>query len=546
MSSFLLKNLTYFFATLLCDAMAKTTKPPAGTRQIAPWVRKQIEQGGERLWCFDDLPCCPCLCAGADPLTAGSRREAGTIEQGRLLLPPADRARKEPTEFLLPSIGSRPTATNPYSQQVSRQQTSSGSRHKALPMPKWQQAGFRLPRKLLGSDTVVHTRRPEAWKGLAATDAALLDFLRRAGRTSELSPKETVKHTLALCREEGRFKRLLKIAASEPPRVRAMLGAIGMQIGEKPAALESLRESLNPISRFDYGMLKWSSSRDGLAGEAASGLMRLFEHTDFDQVVLAASEHFHEHGLRPAIIEKDYYVTEALRIIASTVGQKTIFKGGTSLSKGWNLIGRFSEDIDIFLDPLAFDPALGRRAIDRELRALRDSLAAHPALTFLRQESRTLGGFGRSDRFAYPQRFGRPGEVAGQVLVEVGTASGRQPTATVELRSYVATFLTERDLSLDAEDEGGFPMRLLHFRRTFVEKLFAIHGKVELLKRDRRKLGSYARHYYDLFCLIGQPDVVAVLTSDEYAAIKADYDTISRAHFAQSYFAPGGDELCAQ
>ena len=268
--------------------------------------------------------------------------------------------------------------------------------------------------------------------------------------------------------------------------------------------------------------------------------MRLFEHPDFGQLVLAASEQFSERGLRPAIIEKDYYVTEALRIIAGTVGGKTIFKGGTSLSKGWNLINRFSDDIDIFLDPLAFDPVLGGRAIDRELRALRDSMAAHPALTCLRRESRTLGGFGRSDRFAYPQRFGGPGEVAGQVLVEAGTAGGREPTATVELRSYVAVFLTERDLSLGTEDEGGFPMRLLHYRRTFVEKLFAIHGKVELLKRDGRQLGSYARHYYDLFCLAAQPDVVALLTSGEYAAIKADYDAISRAHFERDYFGPAG------
>ena len=52
---------------------------------------------------------------------------------------------------------------------------------------------------------------------------------------------------------------------------------------------------------------------------------------------------------------------------------------------------------------------------------------------------------------------------------------------------------------LRAEDEGAFTMRLLHFRRTFVEKLFAIHGKIELLKRDRRPIGGYARHYYDLY-----------------------------------------------
>ena len=116
--------------------------------------------------------------------------------------------------------------------------------------------GFRLPRKLLGSDTVVHTRRPEAWKELSETDAALLDFLRRAGKTSELSPEETVKRTLALCRDEGRFKRLLRAAPSEPPRVRGMLGAIGAQLGKQPAALNGLRESLNPVSRFDFGMLR--------------------------------------------------------------------------------------------------------------------------------------------------------------------------------------------------------------------------------------------------------------------------------------------------
>ena len=70
----------------------------------------------------------------------------------------------------------------------------------------------------------------------------------------------------------------------------------------------------------------------------------------------------------------------------------------------------------------------------------------------------------------------------------------------------------------------------LHFRRTFVEKMFAIHSKVELLKRDKKALGPYARHYYDLFQLSGHPEVEAMLRSPEYAAIKADYDQISRAH----------------
>ena len=46
--------------------------------------------------------------------------------------------------------------------------------------------------------------------------------------------------------------------------------------------------------------------------------MKLFEHPDFTQAILQATEHFRDQGLRPAIIEKDYYVTEALRAIAAS------------------------------------------------------------------------------------------------------------------------------------------------------------------------------------------------------------------------------------
>jgi hypothetical protein len=112
-----------------------------------------------------------------------------------------------------------------------------------------------LPRKLIGDDTIIHTRRPEAWAGLSNTDAALLDFLRHGGRTGELSPEETVRRTLALFSEKGRLRRLLRIADSEPPRVRALLGAIADDIGRNAAARARLRASLNPLSRFDFGLL---------------------------------------------------------------------------------------------------------------------------------------------------------------------------------------------------------------------------------------------------------------------------------------------------
>jgi len=125
-----------------------------------------------------------------------------------------------------------------------------------------------LPRKLVGADTIIHTRRPESWNNLSEEDAALLDFLRNGGRTSELSPEDTARRTLSLMSKPGRFERLLKAAPSEPPRVLAILGAIGEQLGKKQTKLEALRASLNPFSRFDFGLLsglahagRWQAER---------------------------------------------------------------------------------------------------------------------------------------------------------------------------------------------------------------------------------------------------------------------------------------------
>jgi hypothetical protein len=95
--------------------------------------------------------------------------------------------------------------------------------------------------------------------------------------------------------------------------------------------------------------------------------------------------------------------------------------------------------------------------------------------------------------------------------------------------------------SLSADDEAPFTMRLLHFRRTFIEKMFAIHSKVELYKRDGRSLGGYARHYYDLYQLAQQDAVRAMLETEEYTQIKLDYEQISLGAFPQSYFGP--DEM---
>jgi len=266
--------------------------------------------------------------------------------------------------------------------------------------------------------------------------------------------------------------------------------------------------------------------------------MKLFEHPEFEQLILAAESHFNLKGLTAAAIEKDYFVTEALRLIALNHGEHVIFKGGTSLSKGWDIIQRFSEDVDLFLDPDSYSPTIGAKKVDRELKAVRDTISKHPGLAWNQTDSRTFGGSARSDYFLYEPRF--PGRLRPSVFLEAGIASGRQPTEVVKLESYVARFLRETSRSLGSEDETSFEMRLLHFRRTFVEKLFAIHGKILAYLREGRPLGTYARHYYDLYMLAQKPEVIYMLESSEYEELRIDYDGVSRRFFSKFYEPPEG------
>ncbi len=227
----------------------RASQPPAS---IAAAVRLRIDRGGEHLWRLEDFRDLP-FTAVAQALSRLAR--AGHIER----LSKGTYFRSRPTAF----GASRP---NPASIQ------RLAGRDKPL-FPAGIAAanllGFTtqtparnelattatsLPRKLVGETATVHTRRPSAWSGLSQSDAAVLDFLRRGGRTSELPPAQTVRRTLALLNEHGRYPRLLAIAPTEPPRVRALLGALGETLGKKGSVLRTLRSSLNPLTRFDFGV----------------------------------------------------------------------------------------------------------------------------------------------------------------------------------------------------------------------------------------------------------------------------------------------------
>jgi Family of unknown function (DUF6088) len=231
-------------------------------------VRGRIEHGGERLWRIQDLRDFP-LTAVAQTLSRLARQ--GAIE--RLSKGVYYRTREtafgksRPNPSAIRKLASRRTTVFPSGIAAAN---LLGFTTQTARKGEVATTGLSLPRKLVGSDTIIHTRRPEAWAKLSDTDAALLDFLRRGGKTSDLTPEETVRKTVVLLSEGRRFERLLKVAATEPPRVRAMLGAIGEQIKKDPAALRRLRASLNPLSRFRFGLLsglpaarKWQAEERG-------------------------------------------------------------------------------------------------------------------------------------------------------------------------------------------------------------------------------------------------------------------------------------------
>ena len=233
--------------------MEKEGNAPRSAKHVTTLVRQRIKAGGERLWRlrdFHDLPVSAVAQALSrlarqgkiDRLSKGVYYSARDTAFGKSKPNPAqirDLASKDSTVF--PSGIAAANLLGFTTQNAARSEVATSA--------------LSLPRKLVGADTVIHARRPEAWSTLSETDAALLDFIRRSAKTSELGPRETVRRLLSLLSEKGRLDRLLEVADTEPPRVRAILGAIGEQLSPDAPTLRRLRASLNPLSRFDFGLL---------------------------------------------------------------------------------------------------------------------------------------------------------------------------------------------------------------------------------------------------------------------------------------------------
>jgi uncharacterized protein DUF6088 len=115
--------------------------------------------------------------------------------------------------------------------------------------------GDNFPRLFENGRIMLHRRRPVTWRYLTETDGALLEFMRDGGKFSALSPEETAAKLIEHCREPGRYERLLKVIKTEPQRVRAMLGAIGEQLGQPDHVLDRIADKLPRFPRYHFGIL---------------------------------------------------------------------------------------------------------------------------------------------------------------------------------------------------------------------------------------------------------------------------------------------------
>lgn len=91
--------------------------------------------------------------------------------------------------------------------------------------------------------------------------------------------------------------------------------------------------------------------------------------SEFSATIDAAAEQL---GISALAVEKDYWVSEVLRTLAHDFPSDFIFKGGTSLSKGYHLIQRFSDDIDLLILPRG----RGRNAVDRLMKTMSEHATA--------------------------------------------------------------------------------------------------------------------------------------------------------------------------
>ncbi len=261
----------------------------------------------------------------------------------------------------------------------------------------------------------------------------------------------------------------------------------------------------------------------------------LHERSDFKDLIEITSRSLNIRD--PALVEKDYWLMHVLWGLQQQ-GLRFQLKGGTSLSKGYDCIHRFSEDIDIMIEPddtlCGFKVYSGRNHDDHKHRQSRadyfDWIATYltgkiPGILEIERDSAfddtqklRSGGV----RLYYNSLFTADGLKNG-ILLEVGfdRTAPNQPKLVTSWAYEQAVAAS----NIKIIDNRAVAVPCYEPRFTFVEKLQAVVRKFRLYKEGRQGShlpANFIRHYYDLFQLIDRADVQAFIGTEEYERFKKE------------------------
>lgn len=215
----------------------------------------------------------------------------------------------------------------------------------------------------------------------------------------------------------------------------------------------------------------------------------------FRQLILLAGEHFR---MRPSYIEKDYWVTQILsRLAASPYVDNVVFKGGTSLSKGYHLINRFSEDVDVAV----IHEGLTGNAVKTLIRNVEKSLSVD--FTPSDDPANSKGSMYRKTVLTYPIIM--PDDAGGismkRMILEISAFANPFPYERREVSSLITQYLQTigRSDTIEHYEMQPFTLNVLDYRRTLVEKIVSL---TRFSFADVRSLSGKIRHFYDIYYLM--------------------------------------------
>lgn len=209
---------------------------------------------------------------------------------------------------------------------------------------------------------------------------------------------------------------------------------------------------------------------------------------EFMTAINLASEYFH---ILPVVVEKDYYVTLILRELSQRQNY-VVFKGGTSLSKCYKVIKRFSEDIDITIDSKLSQGQM--KKLKESVKEIANKLGfCIPNI----DETRSRRSYNRYI-LEYKSVLSEPDDaIQNAVLMETSFAEVSFPTNILKVHSYIGDMMAqEAPDALEMYSLDPFEMKVQGIDRTLVDKVFAI---CDYYLQDRVK--NHSRHIYDIYKL---------------------------------------------